>query len=262
MPNSCVTAFNCSVRFAVAPPAFAVRVAVSFELTADAVAMNATLVALADTVTEAGTATAALLLDRFTVTAEGPEELSVIVQASVAAPVIDVLSQVSALNAGAAVAAAGVRFNAKVFEVLPAVAVSVADWAVLTAEIAAGKVALDESADTVTLAGTETEESLLERATVKPPVGAAAPSSTVQLSVPAPVKVELVQVKPLTGGVTRTPSPLRSIDVVGSDVALLITESCPDAAPAPTGSNSTVKVNVAPEATETGNLTVPAIENG
>ncbi|MFZ0745994.1 MAG: hypothetical protein WAM85_16405 [Terracidiphilus sp.] len=63
--------------------------------------MNPTLVALAGTVTEAGTATAALLLARLTLTPPLPAAaLSATVQESLPAPVIVPLLQVRVLNEG------------------------------------------------------------------------------------------------------------------------------------------------------------------
>ena len=61
--------------------------------------MNPVLVALAGTVTEAGTVAAGLLLDRLTVSPpDGAAMFSVTVQASVPAPVMDAPEQESALN--------------------------------------------------------------------------------------------------------------------------------------------------------------------
>ena len=57
----------------------------------------------------------------------------------------------------------------------------------LTDETVAVKFAVVEPAATVTEAGTVTAELLLARLTVKPPLGAAALSPTVHVSVPAPV---------------------------------------------------------------------------
>jgi len=74
---------------------------------------------------------------------------------------------------------------AKVFATLLAVAVTVAVWAEITAETVAVKLAEVAPAATVTLAGTDTAELLLASATASPPVGAAAVSVTVQLSLPA-----------------------------------------------------------------------------
>jgi hypothetical protein len=55
------------------------------------------------------------------------------------------------------------------------------------------KLALLAPAATVTVAGTVTAELLLDRLTLTPPLGAAALSPTVQVSVPAPVIVPLAQ---------------------------------------------------------------------
>ena len=74
----------------VVPPALAVKVAVSVELTAATVAVNDALVAPAATVTEAGTVTAALLLVRLTANPPVPAAaVRVSVHASLPAPVID-----------------------------------------------------------------------------------------------------------------------------------------------------------------------------
>jgi hypothetical protein len=68
------------------PPALAVKVADPLVVTAATVAVNATLVAPADTVTEPGTTTEGLLLERLaTKPPVGAAELSVTVQASVPA---------------------------------------------------------------------------------------------------------------------------------------------------------------------------------
>ena len=74
-----------------------------------------------------------------------------------------------------------------------ALAVNVAVCAVVTVVAVAVKLALVAPAATVTVAGTVTAELLLARLTVNPPLGAAALSATVQLSVPAPVIVPLAQ---------------------------------------------------------------------
>jgi hypothetical protein len=103
-------------------PAVAVSVADCAELTAATVAGNPMLVALAGTVTVAGTVTEVLLLERLTTNPPAPAAaLRVTVQASAPAPVIDPLAHVSALNA-----TAWLSCNENVCETLPAVAVSVA----------------------------------------------------------------------------------------------------------------------------------------
>ena len=131
--------------------------------------------------------------------------------------------------------------SGKVLDVLPALAVNVTVCAVLTVETVAVKLALVAPAATVTLAGTVTAELLLARLTANPPLAAAAFSVTVQLSVPAPVIVPLVQVRPLNTG---TPVPLKPIRVDVPLAELLVSVSCPVAAPAVLGSNWTVSVAV------------------
>ena len=103
------------------------------------------------------------------------------------------------------------------------------------------KAAVVEPAATVTEAGTVTDELLLARLTAKPPVGAAAFSVTVQLSVPAPVIEPLVQLSALSTG---TPVPLRPTAVEVPVEELLVRVSEPEMAPAAVGSNCTVSVAV------------------
>ena len=82
------TAFSCIPKVLATPPALAVNVAVCVLLTADTVTVKPALVNFSGTVTVAGTATAALLLARLTVSPPcGAGPLSVTVQASVADPV-------------------------------------------------------------------------------------------------------------------------------------------------------------------------------
>jgi hypothetical protein len=71
---------------------------------------------------------------------------------------------------------------------------------VLTEETVAVKLAVVAPAVTVTLAGTTTAALLLATLTANPPLGAAAFSVTVQLSVPAPVIDPLAQVEALNTG--------------------------------------------------------------
>jgi hypothetical protein len=96
-----VPGFSCSVTVCAAPPALAVSVAVSDELTGEMLAVKLALLALAPTVTEAGTLTSALLLNR--ATANPPlaaAAFNVTVQLSVPEPVMERLAQVSPLNTG------------------------------------------------------------------------------------------------------------------------------------------------------------------
>ncbi len=173
-------------------PELAVRVAVCAVLTEETVAVKLVVVEPAATVTEAGTVTDELLLARLTVKPPlGAAALSATVQESVPAPVIDPLTQLSEDRLVVGAGAASCR--AKVFDTLPELAVRVAVCAVLTEETVAVKLVVVEPAATVTEAGTVTDELLLARLTVKPPLGAAALSATVQESVPAPVIDPLTQ---------------------------------------------------------------------
>ena len=93
--------FNCRAKLSDTPPALAVRVAACTVATEETVAVNEALVALAGTVTVAGNVTAALLLATLTLNPPlGAAAFSVTVQASVPAPVIDVLLQESAVSTG------------------------------------------------------------------------------------------------------------------------------------------------------------------
>jgi hypothetical protein len=87
-------AFSWTEKVLETPPALAVKIAACAVTTADTVVVNPALVAFAGTVTLAGTVTAALPLVKPTLKPPLPAaELSVTVQASVPAPVKDVLTQ-------------------------------------------------------------------------------------------------------------------------------------------------------------------------
>jgi hypothetical protein len=87
-------AFKAITKVLEAPPILAVKVTACAVVTADTVTANATLVAFAETITVAGTATTALLLLRLTLRPLLPAaELRVTVQASVPVPVKDALPQ-------------------------------------------------------------------------------------------------------------------------------------------------------------------------
>src|ERR1700723_2239301 len=103
--NVGTAAFNCRAKVLETPPALAVRVTACAVETDDTVAVNPALLALAGTTTVAGTVTAALPLVRDTLKPPLPAgPLSVTVQASLPAPVLDALLQDSALRvAGPAV---------------------------------------------------------------------------------------------------------------------------------------------------------------
>lgn len=135
-------------------------------------------------------------------------------------------------------------------DIPPALAVSVADCEELTGETDAEKLALVAPAATVTAAGTVTSELLLARLTLKPPL-AAALSVTMQRSVPACAIELFVQFSELNTG---TPVPLRVTKVELPVEESLMSVSCPDTAPAATGSNCTLRVVVWPGTRVTGTL--------
>ena len=87
-----------------------------------------------------------------------------------------------------------------VVETLPLLAVKVTDCEEVDDETVAVNPALVAPDGIVTEVGTETVELLLDRLTLYPPLGAAALSVTVQLSVPAPVMVPLAQLSPFKVG--------------------------------------------------------------
>ena len=98
-------AFNCRPKVLETLPELAVRVTDCALVTGETVAVNPALVAVAGTVIVAGTVTAALLLERLTLSPPlAADEVSVTVHASVPDPVMELVPQVSVLNAaGAAV---------------------------------------------------------------------------------------------------------------------------------------------------------------
>jgi len=91
-----------------------------------------------------------------------------------------------------------------------------------TEETVAVKLAVVAPAAAVTVVGTATAALLLDRLTAKPPLPAAAFRVTVQLSVPAPVREPLPQLKELN---TETPVPLRFIRVEVPVEELLVSVS-------------------------------------
>jgi len=81
---------------------------------------------------------------------------------------------------------------------------------VLTAFTVAEKLVLLDPAATVTDAGTVTDELLLDKVTLNPPVAAGELNATVQLSVVAPKTDPLVQVSELNDAIVAVvPVPLR-----------------------------------------------------
>jgi hypothetical protein len=110
MVNVATPAFNCSAKVLETPPALAVRVTACAVVTDDTVAVKPAVVALAGTSTVAGTVTAALLLANDTLKPPVPAgPLSVTVQASVPAPVIDAFVQDNPLKVPAAAVPVPVR---------------------------------------------------------------------------------------------------------------------------------------------------------
>jgi hypothetical protein len=137
--------------------------------------------------------------------------------------------------------AAALAFNCKtkLLETLPAVALNVTVWVVVTAETVAVNAALVALEATVTVAGTVTAALPLERLTLSPPLGAAALSVTVQASVPDPVMDALLQERVFSvGDAVAVPVPLRPTTTVGFVTALLLVmANCPETAPVAVGSN-------------------------
>lgn len=134
---------------------------------------------------------------------------------------------------------------------MPKLAVKVADCVVLMVPTIAVKLTLVACAGTVMFAGTVIAELLLDNATTVPPAGAAELSATVQESEPDAEKELLAQVSALRTG---TLFPFRLTVVMLPVVELLATSSCPDEAPATSGSNCTRRVTDAPGFSVAGNV--------
>lgn len=133
----------------------------------------------------------------------------------------------------------------------------------VTDKTVAVKAALVAFAGTVTVAGTVTAALLLDRLILRPPLGAAALSVTVQASVPDPVMDALLQESALSAAetpVAAVPVPLRAITAVPLAGELLVMVSCPVAAPAAAGLNRTLKLEVPPAGMVTGRVLVPTTE--
>jgi hypothetical protein len=98
--NVGIAAFNCRPKVLETLPELAVRVTACALVTGETVAVNPALVAVAGTVIVAGTVTAALLLERLTLSPPlAADEVSVTVHASVPDPVMEPLLQEMPLNA-------------------------------------------------------------------------------------------------------------------------------------------------------------------
>jgi len=143
------------------------------------VIVNVADVAPAGIVTDAGTlARAALLLRRVSVVAVAAARLSVTVPVDDNPPRTDAGFRLSALK----VTGAWLTVSVAVLVTAPAVAVTIADVAALTAAVVTVNVAVDAPAATVTLAGTVADALLLERLITIPPVGAGEPSVIVPVA--------------------------------------------------------------------------------
>lgn len=150
----------------------------------------------------------------FTVTAAVPLEVSVTVCVVALLITTSPKATLEAFRLRAAVPT--FSCSATVREVLPVVAVRVADCALVTAATLAVKVALVAVAGTVTELGTVTALLLLASVTTVPPLGAEPDKLTVQESPSAPVMEVLLQESALTVGATAVPVPLRLTATAGA----------------------------------------------
>lgn len=195
--NAGTAAFSCKAKVRDVELELAANVAACDVLTEATLAVNDAADAPEATITLAGTVTALSLLDRVTLNPlDGAAELSDTVHAVEPAPVNELLPHENALIEGASGAADPLRLIDVVLDALPAVAVSVTVCEVAKLETVAAKLALVEPEDTATDVGTVTVPLLLARLTAIPPLGAGALNVTLQLSVPAPVILELEQLSP------------------------------------------------------------------
>ena len=135
------------------------------------------------------------------------------------------------------------RLIVALFDVPAVFAVNVAVCAALTAEVVAEKLALVAPAAIMTEAGTATAAELLDKPTDCPPVGAAAFSVTVQLSVAAPVSEALAQLRLLS---TACPVPFSAMVELVPVEELLVRVTVPLAAPDAVGSKPIISVAVWP----------------
>lgn len=202
-------------KYSVTPPAWAVMVAFWVIATLATAALNAALIAPAFTVTPLGTVTYGSLLDSDTLTAALAAAVRFTEQTSVAAELYALLTHEMLLSAGDA-EVAGFNWSDTDLEVLAAVAVRVADCALVTEATLAVKAALVAVAGTVTEPGIVTALLVLPRLTLMPPVGAAPDRLTVQASASDPVMDVLLQDTVLTVGKTAVPVPLRLTVAVGA----------------------------------------------
>jgi hypothetical protein len=257
-------AFNCNAKLREAPPALAVRVTACPVETADAVAVNPALLALAGTTTVAGTATAALLLTTDTLKPLLPAgPLSVTTQASLPVPVMDALLQDNALNAPESAVLVPVP-------VRPTTAVPLVEevlWMVSAPVTAPAAVGSNFTLRVTDWAGFRVTGK------VAPDIVNPVPLNAAELMVTGAVPVEVnvtgsvdavftvtlpnERLAALTlncGLATTVPVPLRlTTTVLLVDESLCIV-SWPDAVPAAVGSNFTLSVTVSPGFKVTGNV--------
>ena len=158
----------------------------------------------------------------FTVTAAVPLEVSVTV--CVVALFITTLPNETLVVFRLRAGEAAFSCSETAFEVLPVVAVSVTDCALLTEATFAVKTALVAVAGTVTEVGRVTAPLVLARLTLSPPVGAEPDKVTLQESASVPVIEVLPHDTALTVGVTAVPVPVTLTAGVG---ALLEIVNCP-----------------------------------
>lgn len=243
-----VEGFSCKLNVNDVPPAVAVNVAVCAEVTAVTVAVKLALVAPEATVTLVGAVTELLLLVRLTaVPAEGADPFNVTVQESVPAAVNELVVQLIELSAGPLVlpVLGGVSCRVYVCVTPPAVAVTMAVCAEVTAATVAVKLALVDPDATVTLLGTVTALLLLARPTEIPPLGAAPLNVTVHASVPAPVMdafAQLTALNVLLAVLAEVPVPLSEMLVELLFVASLVTDIWPVTSPEVVGVKLMLKV--------------------
>ena len=211
------------------------------ELTGDGVTMKLAVVAPELTVTEAGTEAEPLLLESATLVLLVGATFRVTVQVDVAGAVM--LAGLHVRLVGAA--ADGSRVSENVFEMLFSVAVITAVVLELTGDAVTVKLAVVEPELTVTEAGTEADELLLESATLVLLVGATF-SVTVQVEVAGAVMLVGLQFRLVGTGAGGSKVRENVFEVLFS--VLVITTGVLE----PTGDGVTVKLAVvAPELTVT-----------
>ena len=146
---------------------------------------------------------------------------------------------------------AAFSWSAKLSVVVPALAVKLAVCAVGTPDTFNVNWPEVAFAATITAGGAITAALLLDRPTLKPPVGAGWPIVTVQTSVPVPVMDALLQEKPVSCGI---PVPFRATTAGLLVEELLVTVNWPVAAPSAEGSNCTLSVGDWPGFTVSGKV--------